>query len=101
MNSVRLCAGSYNVSAVQFGIDVTVSGPSDGSYDIVVNASSENTGIKPLTYNHNESNSVAHIHHLKPFTEYTITVYMRSDSKTACESKDKTVWTTEMGEFQR
>lgn len=95
---MHLCAGSYTVTAVKFGIEITVSGPDFGSYNISVTASSGDT----LSHVHNENKSVVPILNLKPCTEYTATVsFINNGSTTDCESTNKTVSTGKMGKCER
>lgn len=100
MNSVHLCAGYHNVTAVKFGINVTMFNSANGTYNITVKASSGKTPTIQLK--HDETKNFVTFANLKPCTEYTTTViFISHDSKPDCVTEDKSVWTGEMGECKR
>lgn len=98
MNSVHLCAGYFDVTAVKFGIEITVSNSAHGTYNIMVTASDGNTRTEQLSHNGNES--VVPITNLKPCTVYTpIVTFTGNGTRTKCDNKgNKTIRTEKMGE---
>lgn len=96
MNSVHLCAGIHNVTAVKFGLDITILHNSGaGTYEITLKTSSGDT----LSYKRDGNESVVPIRNLKPCTEYTTNVsFIDNGSGAPCWQIGDTIRTNGMGE---
>lgn len=98
MNSVHLCAGFYNVTAVKFGFNISLYNSGNGTYNILVETTSGDSRIGPLTHEHSGDESVVQISNLKPCTEYTTIVsFIGNGSGAPCLQKVDTQ-TSGMGE---
>lgn len=97
MNSVHLCAGHYNVTAVKFGFKITLYNSGSGTYNISVETTSGDSRIGPLTHEHSGDESVVQIPNLKPCTEYKTNVSFIGNGA-PCRQMDDTIRTNGMGE---
>lgn len=98
MNSVHLCAGSYNVTAVKFGFNITLYNSGSGTYNILVETTSGDSRIGPLTHVHSGDESVVQISNLKPCTQYKTNVsFIGNGFGGSCEQMN-TIRTNGMGE---
>lgn len=96
MNSVHLCAGTYNVTAVKLGLDITMLRNSGaGPYNITLRTSSGDT----LSITSDVNESLVSIRNLKPCTEYTTYVYFIGNGSGApCQQTGDAIRTNGMGE---